>query len=102
MLNHIQGETDMQVGYALFTDFWGRGYATEMAMALLRYGYGTLGLPQINAITDRGNTASQQVLLKAGLERNGERVVRASGLCRLRPDGLVREPLATRWLAAHR
>ena len=54
VLNHIQGETDIQVGYALFTDFWGRGYATEMAMALLHYGYGTLGLPQINAITDLG------------------------------------------------
>jgi RimJ/RimL family protein N-acetyltransferase len=73
VLNHIQGETDIQVGYALFPEYWGRGYATEMAVALLRYGYATLGLPQINAITDRGNTASQRVLLKAGLERRGER-----------------------------
>ena len=37
--------------------------------ALLHYGYGTLRLPQINAITDLGNTASQHVLLKAGLVR---------------------------------
>lgn len=73
VLNHIQGESDIQVGYALFTDFWGRGYATEMSVALLRYGYARLALPQINAITDLGNTASQQVLLKAGLTRRGER-----------------------------
>jgi RimJ/RimL family protein N-acetyltransferase len=72
-LNHIQGEIDIQVGYALFTEFWGRGYATEMAVALLRYGYATLSLPQIVAITNLQNTASQRVLLKAGLERRGER-----------------------------
>jgi ribosomal-protein-alanine N-acetyltransferase len=74
VLNHIQGETDIQVGYALFTDVWGKGYATEMATALLRYGFGTLQLPVIAAITNLDNTASQHVLLKAGLRRNGERV----------------------------
>jgi ribosomal-protein-alanine N-acetyltransferase len=73
VLNHIQGETDLQVGYALFTEHWGKGYATEMAIALLRHGYATLGLSQVNAITDLGNVASQRVLLKAGLERKGER-----------------------------
>jgi len=73
VLNHIQGETDLQVGYALFTEFWGRGYATEMTVALLRHGYATLGLRQVNAITDRDNVASQRVLLKAGLDRRGER-----------------------------
>lgn len=74
VLNHIQGETDIQVGYALFTDAWGNGYATEMTMGLLRYGFGTLQLPVIAAITNLANTPSQQVLLKAGLRRNGERV----------------------------
>ena len=74
VLNHIQGETDIQVGYALFTDAWGKGYATEMTKRLLRYGFETLRLPVIAAITNRGNTASQRVLLKAGLRRNGERL----------------------------
>ena len=74
VLNHIQGETDIQVGYALFADAWGNGYATEMTMGLLRYGFGTLQLPVIAAITNLANTPSQQVLLKAGLRRKGERV----------------------------
>ncbi len=74
VLNHIQGETDIQVGYALFTDAWGKGYATEMTKRLLRYGFETLRLPVIAAITNLGNTASQRVLLKAGLRRNGERL----------------------------
>jgi ribosomal-protein-alanine N-acetyltransferase len=93
VLNHIQGETDLQVGYALFTEFWGRGYATEMAIALLRHGYATLGLAQVNAITDVGNVASQHVLLKAGLERKGERVF-------AHPAYAASGPMA--WFESHR
>jgi RimJ/RimL family protein N-acetyltransferase len=63
VLNHIHGEPDIQVGYALFQDAWGKGYATEMSVRLLRYGFDELGLPQICAITNLGNTASQHVLL---------------------------------------
>lgn len=73
LLNHIQGETFIQVGYILFKRHWGKGYATEMATALLRHGFVALGLERIHAITDLPNTASQQVLLKSGLRRNGER-----------------------------
>lgn len=73
VLNHVQGETDIQVGYALFQDAWGRGYATEMAVRLMRYGFDELALPQIVAITNFDNLASQRVLEKAGLVRKGER-----------------------------
>lgn len=74
VLNHIQGEKDIQVGYALVADAWGKGYATEMCRRVLRYGFTTLQLPQIVAITNLDNHASQHVLLKSGLRRNGERV----------------------------
>lgn len=73
VLNHIHGELDIQVGYALFQEAWGQGYATEMSVRLMRYGFDDLALPQICAITNLGNTASQRVLLKAGLVRKGER-----------------------------
>ena len=73
LLNHIQGESLIQVGYRLFPRYWGRGYATEMSVALLRYGYTQLGLRSIVAIADLDNLASQQVLLKSGLHRHGER-----------------------------
>lgn len=73
LLNHIRGEMPIQVGYRLFQSAWGKGYATEMTIALLRYGYTELKLPTIVAITDLGNAGSQQVLLKSGLHRNGER-----------------------------
>ena len=73
LLNNIQGETHIQLGYVLFKAYWGRGYATEMSMALLRHGFAAAGLEQIVAITDLANADSQHVLLKAGMQRKGER-----------------------------
>lgn len=73
LLNHIQGETLVQVGYVLHRDHWGRGYATEMARAIVGYGFRELGLPRIHAIANHQNLESQRVLLKCGLHRNGER-----------------------------
>lgn len=73
LLNNIQGESLMQVGYCLLPSDWGKGYASEMCLGLLRYGFATLKLPRLHAITDLGNLASQQVLLKSGLHRKGER-----------------------------
>ena len=43
------GETE--VLWALHPDAWGQGYATEMARAALDYGFETLGLELIFAIT---------------------------------------------------
>jgi RimJ/RimL family protein N-acetyltransferase len=100
LLNNIQGESYIQVGYVLFKEYWGRGYATEMASRVLRYGFTDLGLPMICAITNLPNVASQSVLLKAGLERKGER-------CFSHPAYAASGPLAwfeaerSRWLATH-
>jgi RimJ/RimL family protein N-acetyltransferase len=46
-----------------------------MSRALLHCGFSVRGLQQITAITHPDNTASQQVLLKCGLRRRGERVL---------------------------
>lgn len=73
LLNHIQGETIIQVGYGLSKAAWGRGFATEMALALLRYGFVDLKIDRIAGITSLRNLASQRVLEKIGLRRNGER-----------------------------
>ncbi len=73
LLNNIQGETIIQVGYGLLKPAWGKGYATEMASAVLRYGFADLDLPRIAGIASLPNVASQHVLGKIGLERNGER-----------------------------
>jgi [ribosomal protein S5]-alanine N-acetyltransferase len=73
LLNHIRGESIIQVGYTLATAAWRQGYATEMAKAILRYGFVDLNLPRIVGMASLGNQASQRVLEKIGLERRGER-----------------------------
>ncbi|MES2883175.1 MAG: GNAT family N-acetyltransferase [Pseudomonadota bacterium] len=73
LLNHVQGESLIQVGYRLFEADWGKGYATEMSVALLRYGFTRLGLPMLMANAALENKASQHALLKSGLHRQGER-----------------------------
>lgn len=72
-LNHIQGESIVQVGFVLDRSAWGRGIATELGVALVRYGFVDCALPHIAGVADRQNVASQQVLQKIGLHRNGER-----------------------------
>jgi len=73
LLNHIRGESIIQVGYALARPAWGKGYASEMAEAVLGYGFRELRLPRIAGMTSKQNHASLRVLQKIGLERRGER-----------------------------
>jgi len=73
LLNHIRGESIIQIGFALIKSAWGGGFATEMADAVLRYGFLELNLPRIAGMASLKNHASQSVLLKIGLERRGER-----------------------------
>lgn len=73
LLSNIQGESIIQVGFGLVKSAWGKGFGTEMASAVLRYGFVDLALPRIVAIANLENLASQHVLLKIGLHRNGER-----------------------------
>ncbi len=53
-------------GYRLRQEFWGKGYATESALAALKYGITTLRLKDIYAMTDIDNLASRHVLEKIG------------------------------------
>lgn len=58
---------DPDVGFAFLPAFWSRGYATEAAAAVLRYGREDLEIERIVAITSPDNDASARVLVKIGL-----------------------------------
>jgi len=70
-LNYAGKSTDIEVGYRLLHHAWGLGFATEGATALVHYGFDDLGLDRIIGVTLPGNTASQNVLMKAGLADQG-------------------------------
>ena len=55
------------VGYALLPQYTGIGYATELAKAVLAFGYDKLAVKRIVAITTADNKKSIKVLEKIGL-----------------------------------
>ena len=56
------GETD--VGYRFLPQYWGQGFATESARAIIRYGVETLGLTRIIGLVAPNNSSSVRVLEK--------------------------------------
>jgi ribosomal-protein-alanine N-acetyltransferase len=60
-----------KLGYAVRFDRWGRGYATEAAGALLRFGFSNLGLHRVTAACGPDNGASIRVLEKLGCTYEG-------------------------------
>ncbi len=86
-LFYIPGTVEVEVGYRLAKPAWGRGLATEGASALVRYGILELGLERVVGLTHPDNAASQNVLMKAGLERRGMGHYYDRDLCYFVADG---------------
>ena len=59
-------ETDL--GYRLKKTAWGKGFATEAALASLRYGFENLHLPLITGRAHIDNIASLVILQKIGMQ----------------------------------
>ena len=57
------------IGYLLRRDCWGQGYATEVANALVRFGFDDLRLPRVWSTCHVANSASAHVMEKVGLLR---------------------------------
>ncbi len=68
------GAYSAEVGlfYALSSAFWGKGYATEAARALINFAFRELHLRRIVAMTEHNNTHSVRVMQNVGMqiERN--------------------------------
>jgi ribosomal-protein-alanine N-acetyltransferase len=59
------------VGYELSHEHWGRGYATEAAQAIMRFGFEELRLHRIWSWCAADNVASARVLVKVGVRLEG-------------------------------
>lgn len=64
---HVQAE----LGYWIGTAYWNRGYCSEAAQAVLRYGFDVLGLHRIHASYMTRNPASGRVMQKIGMTYEG-------------------------------
>lgn len=60
-----------ELGYWLGVPYWGKGYATEAAHEMLRYGFEDLQLHRIFASHFNNNPASGRILKKLGMRYEG-------------------------------
>lgn len=61
----------IEIGWHFRPASWGYGYATEAAKALLKYGFQSLQLPNIYAVTTPDNIRSQRVMTRLGMQPLG-------------------------------
>jgi [ribosomal protein S5]-alanine N-acetyltransferase len=66
-LKHKRGE----IGYELHPRHWRKGYATEAIRKVLSYGLNEMGLTRIGAVVFLKNTASNELLLNLGFQKEG-------------------------------
>ena len=60
-----------EIGYWIGKPYWGQGYATEAARAIVDFGFQTLGLNRIYATHFAENPASGRVMQKVGMTYEG-------------------------------
>jgi RimJ/RimL family protein N-acetyltransferase len=73
-----EGRDGVQLSYRFAPRAWGRGYASEAAACLLRYGFEDLALPRIALLTHPDNLASRRLAVRLGfrgvLNADGETI----------------------------
>ncbi len=60
----------VEIGWRLAFDHWGKGLATEGALAVVRYAFESLRLPGLVSFTSTGNLRSRRVMEKIGMAHN--------------------------------
>ena len=91
----VAGRDDIELGWTLRRDAWGRGYASEAAAACLRWGFEDLGVPTVVSLIHPRNERDARVATRIGMTPDGTtdlrgtivHVFRAEATPRTRPDG---------------
>lgn len=60
----------VEIGWRLAPEYWGRGYATDGARAVLDFAFNALGLDEVVSFTAPGNLRSRRVMEKIGMVHN--------------------------------
>ncbi|MEU9702089.1 GNAT family N-acetyltransferase [Streptomyces sp. NPDC047981] len=58
---------EVEIGWRLGRQFWGQGYASEAAHAVLEFALQDRGLDRVVAVAHLSNTASENVMRKLGM-----------------------------------
>ena len=77
---HILSAGDPELGYWIGVPYWGRGYVTEAARALIDHAFGALGYERLTSRARVSNPASRRVLEKCGFQWTGVSLIRIRAL----------------------
>jgi ribosomal-protein-alanine N-acetyltransferase len=66
-LEHDDTQPDIEIGYVLHKNHWNKGYATELVLAAIAWGFTHLNVNKLVAVTRSENKRSQNVLEKYGM-----------------------------------
>lgn len=67
-LQPLENSGEIEVGYGMKKEFWGKGIGFETALAWLKYGFEKLGLERIVAVAVPENTGSWKIMEKLGMK----------------------------------
>lgn len=82
------------LGYAIGREYWGKGFATEAARAVVDYGFRTFDLAKVCARADPHNVGSVRVMEKIGMHQEAHlrsHVVRRGERCDRVWYGILRQ-----------
>lgn len=74
-LKYRPERNEIDLGYRFIPVAWGKGYATEAAIACLQYAFNSLKLEKINACAHIENIASLSILQKIGMQYTGDEII---------------------------
>jgi RimJ/RimL family protein N-acetyltransferase len=74
-----------EIGYWLGVPYWGHGYATEAARAVIDHAFEDLGLERLEAGARVSNPASRRVLEKCGFQWSGVTLLRIHAIASSAP-----------------
>ena len=66
-LQPLDGTDEIEVGYSMIREYWGKGIGTEAARAWLDHGFSEAGLDRIVAVAHTENWASRRIMEKLGM-----------------------------------
>lgn len=69
VLQNIEGQTELEIGYMLKKAAWGNGYAAEAAKGCLTYGFEEMKVRRMVSLIRPDNEASVKVALKMGMKK---------------------------------
>ena len=86
---------DVEIGWWLLPEYWGKGLATEAATAALRYGFEQFQFDRVISVAQPANRASIRVMEKLGMRfeksfiHRGIEVVRYAGTRVVKPAPVI-------------